>query len=302
MQMVLDTRFSNLEQLLDEVRFWDLDFRQMDAGSLAGYLRQLASEDVLIIYARFNKRLDQAGATPPGYRTFVIPGYGCHGFWWLGHLITRDDLLVFPTSNELQCASYGDFEVFTVSIPISRLEQLVDAFGSKSIPGNAEAVIRLNSTAANSLRHLASTIVCARGGGIDPALTQDFTERLVISAAQGYRKHPASPRKRDLAINRVLEYVRSTPEPISELEKLCRIAGTSERTLQYAFKERYGIPPNVFVKRWNLNSARRLLQQSSPAESTVTKIASELGFMHQGQFSADYKKLFAELPSTTLRS
>lgn len=52
-----------------------------------------------------------------------------------------------------------------------------------------------------------------------------------------------------LEVNRVVEYVRSTPDPTSELARLCRIAGVSERTLQYAFKERYGIPPNVFVKK-----------------------------------------------------
>jgi AraC family ethanolamine operon transcriptional activator len=110
----------------------------------------------------------------------------------------------------------------------------------------------------------------------------------------------ASIRKRDLAVDRVVDYVRSTRDPTSELARLCRIAGVSERTLQYAFKERYGIPPNVFVKKWNLNSARRLLLQADPAETTVSDIASRLGFLHQGQFAADYRTLFAELPSKTL--
>jgi len=41
-------------------------------------------------------------------------------------------------------------------------------------------------------------------------------------------------------------------------------------------------PPNVFVKKWNLNSARRLLLQADPAETTVSDISSRLGFLHQG--------------------
>ena len=302
MKVVLNTRISNLEKFLYEVRFWDLDFRLMGAGGLVGHLKQLASKDVLITYARFNKRLDQSGATPPGYRTFAIPGYGCHGFWWRGYKVTRDDLLVFPASNELQSVSFEDFEVFTISVKISYLERLVDNLCLKEIPDSADVVIRLNSTAAEILRYQAGTIVRAENGSLDPVATQELTERLIICAAQGRQAKISPFRRRDLAVDRIVEYARNNSAPTSDLEKLCRLARVSERTLQYAFRERYGIPPNVFVKRWNLNSARRLLQESNPAESTVTEIASKLGFLHQGQFSTDYRRLFDELPSTTLRS
>jgi len=107
-------------------------------------------------------------------------------------------------------------------------------------------------------------------------------------------------RRRDLAIDRVIEYIRSTRDSTSELAQLCRIASVSERTLQYAFKERYGITPNVFVNKWKLNSVRRLLLQADPAETTLSDIASRLGFLHQGQFASDDRRLFAELPSKTL--
>jgi len=83
---------------------------------------------------------------------------------------------------------------------------------------------------------------------------------------------------------------------------LSDIAGVSKRTLQYAFKERFGIPPNVYVRRWKLNSVRRLILQADPEEVTISQIATNLGFSHLGQFSTDYRKLFAELPSTTLGS
>ena len=77
----------------------------------------------------------------------------------------------------------------------------------------------------------------------------------------------SSLRQRDLAVDPLNKYVRSTSAPTSELAQLCRIASVSERTLQYAFKERYGIPPNVYVKRWNLNTARRLLLQADSADT-----------------------------------
>ena len=107
-------------------------------------------------------------------------------------------------------------------------------------------------------------------------------------------------RKRDRAVDSIVDYVRSTPVPTSELAELCCIAGVSERTLQYAFKERYDIAPNVFIKRWNLNTARRQLLSANSAKTNIYDVALKLGFYHQSQFANDYKQLFSELPSKTL--
>ena len=72
MKAVLDTRFHDLEQFMQAVHHWDLDFRIMDTGGFQGRLKQLVSENVLVSYARFLRGLDQAGATPP-----LIP-HLCH--------------------------------------------------------------------------------------------------------------------------------------------------------------------------------------------------------------------------------
>jgi AraC family ethanolamine operon transcriptional activator len=301
MQIVLDTSFNNLDQFIEKIQHWDLDFRMLDIGGFSGKVKQLVSRDMLISYAQFCRGLDQSGATPLGYWTFVILGKSCKGFWWRGHQITRDDLLVFPLNAELRCASYEDFEVATISLQISYLEQLADDLGLPKFPGRAREVIRLDSCFANGLRYLSGKIIGFAHHPLALAATQALAEKLVICAAQHHPAKNTLLRQRDLAVDRVVEYVRGTPVPTSELARLCRIARVSERTLQYAFKERYGIPPNVFVKRWNLNTARRLLSVASPSETTVCDIASKLGFLHPSQFATDYKRLFAELPSLTLR-
>ena len=301
MQIVLDTHISNLEQFIDKIQHWDLDFRLLGTGGFSGRVKQLASRDVLITYAQFQSGLDQSGTTPPGYRTFVIPRKNCNGFWWRGHNIVRDDLLVFPSSNELKCASHADFEVFTISIDTAYLQQLAYDLGLDESSVIGREVIHLDAHSADDLRHLAGTVVMSEGGAMAREATLAFVEKLVICAAQDHLGHRSSLRQRDLAVDRINQYVRSTSAPTSKLAQLCRIARVSERTLQYAFKERYGIPPNVYVKRWNLNTARRLLLQADSAETAVSDIALMLGFHHQGQFAADYRTLFSELPSKTIR-
>jgi AraC-like DNA-binding protein len=302
MQIVLNTHFNNLEQFIDEVQHWDFDFRLLGTGGFLGHVKQFISRDVLISYARFHRGLDQAGATPPGYRTFVILGKGCKGFWWRGHQVTNNDLLIFPQSGELRCASNADFEIITISVREPYLEQLGEDLGLYGLAKSTHEVIRLDSRTAQGLRALAGMIVQSAGGMAAVIAAQDLSERLALCTATGLSRNRPSLRKRDLAVGRVVDFLRNTPVPASSLADLCRISGVGERTLQYAFKERYGIAPNVYVKRCNLNSARRLLLQADPAEASVNAIARRLGFFHQGQFAADYRKLFAELPSTTLDS
>lgn len=300
MQIILDRHFNNLEQFIDEVQHWDLDFRLLGVGGFVGRMKQLVSRDVIIGYARFDRGLDQVGSTPLGYRTFAIVGNRCHGFRWRKHQITQNDLLIFPENNELQGASHADFEVFTISVHRDYLNQLVDNLGLNWILNKRE-VVHLDALTAQGLRHLAGTIVKPSAGGSEiQTAVREFTERLVICATDSLTEKIPSLRKRDLAVDSIVEFVRSVPEPTSELAQLCRIAGVSERTLQYAFKERYGIAPNVFVKRWNLNSARQLLLSANSTEISISDIALRFGFSHHSQFATDYKKLFAELPSKTL--
>ena len=169
MQIVLNTHFNNLEQFIDEVQHWDFDFRLLGTGGFLGHVKQFISRDVLISYARFHRGLDQAGATPPGYRTFVILGKGCKGFWWRGHQVTNNDLLIFPQSGELRCASNADFEIITISVREPYLEQLGEDLGLVGLAKSTHEVIRLDSRTAQTLRALAGACgydckVCGRDG------------------------------------------------------------------------------------------------------------------------------------------
>lgn len=285
---------------MQEVDRWDLDFRLLGNGGFTGRIKQLISLDVLVGYARFQRSLDQAGATPPGYRTFGILGEGCKGFWWRGHRVTTNDLLVFPPSNELRSASGEDFEIYPISVRMAYLDRLDENLGLSEFADRKQEVVRLDARTARDLRSTAAMIVKSTGGPVALAAAQTLAEKLAICTAKDHSGYGTRLRKRDLAVDRVIDYVRSVPVPDSGLDALCRIAGTSERTLQYAFKERYGIPPNVYIKRWKLNTARRCLLQSDPADVNVQDIAMSIGFFHQSQFAIEYRQLFAELPSTTL--
>lgn len=85
------------------------------------------------------------------------------------------------------------------------------------------------------------------------------------------------------------------------VSELATAAGVSERTLRTAFQEYFGIGPVGYLKRRTLNLVRKTLQNADPSVTTVTQVATQFGVWELGRFAQDYRLLFGELPSATLR-
>jgi AraC family ethanolamine operon transcriptional activator len=76
--------------------------------------------------------------------------------------------------------------------------------------------------------------------------------------------------------------------------------GASERTLRRGFRERFGVSPKAYLLAQRLIDVRRTLRTADPDATLVADVANRFGFWHMGQFAADYRKHFGELPSQTL--
>ena len=85
------------------------------------------------------------------------------------------------------------------------------------------------------------------------------------------------------------------------LTELCAEIGVSDRNLRQHCWEHLGMSPQRFLWLRRMNMARRALARSHTGQSTVTAIATEHGFGELGRFSVQYRRLFGESPSETLR-
>ncbi|MBT9287926.1 AraC family transcriptional regulator [Prosthecodimorpha staleyi] len=77
-------------------------------------------------------------------------------------------------------------------------------------------------------------------------------------------------------------------------------AGCSVRSLQLAFRGRFGTSPLQYWRRRRLALARFHLG-SGAAEGGVGAVAFATGHIHLGRFATDYRSAFGEAPSATLR-
>ena len=78
-------------------------------------------------------------------------------------------------------------------------------------------------------------------------------------------------------------------------------AAVSERTLQTAFKEYYGVGPTRYLQLRHLRQINIALQSAQPNMNTVTEILLRHGEWQFGRFAQRYRNLFGELPSQTLQ-
>jgi AraC-like DNA-binding protein len=136
-------------------------------------------------------------------------------------------------------------------------------------------------------------------------MTADLNERGVMTAPeaepdseQSAGKGSALPLPADL--KRALGWLRShLSEPI-DLDLLASVAGARPRTLETHFRTFLGTTPLGWVRRTRLAHARRELERARSG-ATVTDIALASGFTQLGRFAANYRAVFGEAPSATLR-
>jgi transcriptional regulator GlxA family with amidase domain len=120
----------------------------------------------------------------------------------------------------------------------------------------------------------------------------NYTEALIES------ERPASAAVAKWAIDLLHEH----PEKPWSTAELARVTGTSARALLRAF-ERSGQPsPMMYLLRLRLHHVHAELAANSPDSVTVTMVAGRWGFVHLGRFGSQYRRLFGETPSETLRA
>jgi AraC family ethanolamine operon transcriptional activator len=124
-----------------------------------------------------------------------------------------------------------------------------------------------------------------------------FIDVLTAKPAPGLAKKTAN--YRCLAQQAEAFMLTHLDQPVT-LQALCQQVAVSPRTLNYCFQEMFGLSPMETLKVLRLHQIRRVLRDADPTTTQISQVAPRFGFWHMAQLSADYKRMFGELPSATL--
>ena len=294
--------------MCDAVREWDVLFHVLNGHpgiGPAGSFVQCFGQGVFYGYAEFALPLAMSGAPPVKMVTFNVMEPTREKYWLRGHDLNAGMAWVFPEGAELCSLSPPGFRVHTLSVQESFIEEIASALELK-LPRESKRPEIFAMTPARhkfvlkQLRAVRDFHGAPSSGSVWEILTAMLTDWLAPSSPGG-SKRPIV-RARDRAMKRCMELIVDERLTRISVPALLQASRVSERTMQYAFRERFGVSPSALCKSLNLARARSELRSGSGVADSVTDIATRYGFQHMGQFARDYRKLFGERPSDTLRN
>ena len=306
----LNLNFDDIEVFNQTARAWDLQFKQLETGKMQGFLQQLVFPHFQLGRCYLDKHIHQLGSSPPGYWTFIF-SVGGH-LISKGKKIGKDEIVLYKSGSEINAVTWSGFDVITLSLKESTLGKTCDELELPKVMKllRENEVIRVNRRGQDEFRNyllgifeeLQAQPLHFSTSGHRELFDFEIPRKLCqLIEGPGTNKKISSSPLRESALQRAIDFVSQNEGDLLRVSHVCQVAKVSERTLQYAFREYYGISPKKYLEAIRLNNAHRLLNLLNPDTARVNEIAYQTGFWHLGKFAADYKRMFGELPSTTLK-
>ena len=300
-------RFASLDDFTEAVTGWMPRVELLEPGPFRAELGLLSMGPIRLRHSRVEQTLQTSGAVEPGMRSFGLPTTESAPAQWCGAPASARAVSVYESSGSFSAVTRGGFESFIFSVTEEALARAGEAFEA-TLP-RPEAGITPCDPARLALvrRRLAEAEAEAAGaqpGAARRVLGDTFAYEvpgLLLEALMG-RDTPSDALACERA--RVMRRAEAVMHDLSHepltVQDLCRLTGASRRTLQRAFLGRYGLGPKTVLTARRLNGVRIDLRSAEPPMTRIADIANAWGFWHMGQFAADYRRIFGELPSVTL--
>jgi len=300
--------FESIDRLGAGFVNWDLRANQLRGPDFRARVEVASTSDVQITRLTSSSPLLITGENPPQTAglAFALSAPG-------GMRSRGRDIDVQTTAparlpgDELHFVTQDAFDGVAVIVTHARfVQELWDRFhvDTSSLGGNwylrtppgtpngqqrAHALVALQSVIASGV---ATSVEASRR-------LQDSLLQIVLEGfhADGTARLEVVPFRRQLALQ-VDALLRARLDQPPSLGEICRLLGAAERTIHIGFQEAFGVAPKAYLRALRLNAARRRLRSG---QGPVTTVAADLGLFHFGRFAAEYKAMFGETPSETLR-
>jgi AraC family ethanolamine operon transcriptional activator len=291
---------------------WHQEYDQLSGGRFQGQVREVWMEAprLQIFHEHTAQPTSQQCLPWQGSVWFGIPAAAAtDALHFCGHKqgpAQAPAILVARASDGFSLRTPHNFGIYGV---------VVDATWLQATLGTVECLPSMQATPISPAHHAA---VCASieailhcgvqahtGHAAPWALTRRVHQLLQLLCTPSHPTGQAPPPGHPRRFATVLAARALVSQPLHQaltVDEVCARLHLTRRTLQNHFHSVVGLSPADFLKAVRLNACRRQLRAASVQELSVQDVAAQWGFFHMGHFAHDYKEMFGELPSHTLRS
>ncbi len=292
---------------------WNQSYDQISSGRFRGTLSEVWIGDMQIFREVTTQAVVEQGQAWAGARLFGVPMAMNGEAMFCDRPLRDDSMFSFGPGSEFSLQSPQEFDVIGIAIREDAYQQVVEALagaGSKRLLSDDPAVMRCPSGLAELRVFLDSLFEVLDATPV--MLSHPTVQRSVHSALMGHlcdsiqaaSNEPAplaTYQARKAIVEAARNYVLSRHHDTVTIAELCDALKTSRRTIQYCFQEVLNTNPVQYLRAIRLNGVRRELRNANPATTQVQDVAARWGFWHLSHFASDYRAMFGELPSDTLR-
>ncbi|BAL25329.1 helix-turn-helix domain-containing protein [Azoarcus sp. KH32C] len=307
----LDTR--DADDHASCLQHWKQRYDQLSAGSFNGRFDEYWFGDIQVFRERTNQVIHEVGSSWQGSLTVGVPvevdGTGSFCGTPCGQdsivTLTSDDELDYrtPRLHDIVAVTTDTQSFLDYAMRVEHRDLSAEIGKQRVIDATPEQAANLRGFLLTVLTSLEATPGLLRHHQMRKGLEQAIFGSLIaaITPADESARNTPHSRARQLIVGRAREYMSThIDEPITVAD-LCTELQVSRRTLQYSFQDILNLNPVSFLRAMRLNGVRRELKRANPGTNHVADIAARWGFWHLSHFAADYKAMFGELPSDTLR-
>ncbi|MDW8336214.1 MAG: helix-turn-helix domain-containing protein [Tepidimonas sp.] len=293
---------------------WSQEYEQTSAGPFEGRVREFRDTLLQAFEEVANRATTQYCQTwEDGVWLGMPAGEACGQILFMGRALLPDHLMVASGAQRFDLSVPAGVGLYGLVVRRSEWQATLVQLGLASAAHWCDDQPQLLRMAPMQRHRLGALLREALANlqahpqiVVHPASVTALRAALLTVAAEAVA--PARPqppvgwrwRRRLDLVHRARERVLADPHGYVTVEQLCSALHVTRRTLQNCFQDVLGLSPAAYLRTVRLNRVRQELLEGEPGQ-TVVDVAARWGFWHMGHFAHEYRRLFAESPSQTLR-
>ncbi len=294
---------------------FEQEYWQLSPRAFAGSTSILTFDNCQIAREIVTGAVRERGAAVTFGCNFVVPlsAQGCVRIH-RHHELALNEIYLLRPGHEYEMQVHRQLDLCVLSVDPDTLDKLAHRLGGVSPSA------RLMDSGILSLppqpMHAFQTLLCrtfAQFDGPGPArqsplaceaLRSSLLSALlsVLEGERGRLQFPAGRTNLDSLVEEATQFVLAHRYEELGIDDICVAFRVSRRKLQYCFQEAVGVSPARYFRALRLRCVRQALMASSANDKSIADVATDYGFWHGSHFAQEYRKMFGELPSSTVRA
>ncbi|WP_177213141.1 helix-turn-helix domain-containing protein [Celeribacter neptunius] len=290
---VKEARFDSFVDQERGLDGWHQLYRQLSPGAFEGHITALEWGDITLYRETVNQRMENIYRVPDGYL--------CVGFS-LGKPLTMAGLPnAIGTGTGMIHVAGEDYHIFTDS----HADYIMLTLPQDSLPEDIACGTRpVPKEAGQGIADWMLTLMESARLGIAQQAVLDLAPDLLLDRislwARGAARQTAHKLPRNLMAD-ILEACDTLPFDKLSVSHLATHLDRDRAQLRTACLERTGMSLDNMLKGRRLSEVHRRLRFSDARTTRVSDVSMEFGYYHWGRFAQNYRTMFNERPSETLR-